>query len=74
MPRHQVARVEAAFAHRHMTVKGARVGGSSATVVGGGLGLVGIYLMMFGSPVTQPLGIVLGAAGLLAGAYLERSN
>lgn len=59
----------------HVGGGGAHVGGGlTASLIGGGLGLFGIYLMIFGSPVTQPIGIVLGMSGLIVGAALERSG
>lgn len=64
-PRLQIARVRRSRA----VVSGS----TSAAIFGGGLALYGIYLMVFGSAVWQPLGIVFGFGGLLLGTYLERT-
>lgn len=79
--RFQIARVQNALYPESASVDdslvagagaGAAVaGGTAANLLGGGVVALGVYLMVFGSPVTQPLGIMLGAAGLIVGVYLE---
>jgi len=46
----------------------------TSSLVGGGIAIYGAYLMIFGSPVWQPIGIALGFFGMLIGVGLERSG
>jgi hypothetical protein len=69
------ARLPLVRVQRSATVGGgAAVAGTTSSLVGGGIAIYGAYLMIFGSPVWQPIGIALGFFGMLIGVGLERSG
>jgi hypothetical protein len=72
-----IARVTVVLGPSEAVVAGggaAVAGGATSALLGGGIMMFGIYLLMFGSPVTQPLGLVLGFGGMLVGVALERGG